>query len=240
MIINMSELLFSDNFSKLLSDENWGKIKSIHPDIIVNTLNKLVEPPRGKEAEKSIYSWLVSNFPKAGGFEIINNSSTIKSCDLLLKYKDITILIEVKDYKTNIPKKEIEKFNRDINVNNPTMALFISMNTPITSIGNDIVFKKNEWKDTLCGFIPSLNNMSYVILRQIILFMIEHSQFMEKKDTKDISTFCELINGKLKQLNMVIENLRDLNMDFTKKIQQICDKILTTQIGIRNIIDDIQ
>ena len=88
---------------------------------------------KGQLEQNHLQSVLTDMFPTA---EIVNTSNISAMGDFILKRKDLEpILIENKDYDTNVTPKEIEKFIRDVNDNN-YHGIFLSQKTGITSKSN--------------------------------------------------------------------------------------------------------
>ena len=85
----------------------------------------------GQDGESFTYNKLNLMFPKS---EIIDTHNEKESGDFTLNYKNIPILLEVKNYKGNVLKKEIEKFYRDMNVQSQMKAgIFISLKSGISA-----------------------------------------------------------------------------------------------------------
>ena len=130
----MSSEYFTDKFKELTTTSDWEIINKLkYPDIIrLLTEEKKSSISKGKTSETEIEKWLNSIFHKMIGYEIQNITSTSKSGDFKIIYtpendeKIITILIEVKNHKSTITTKDIEKFDRDIEKVNPTSAIMIS------------------------------------------------------------------------------------------------------------------
>lgn len=65
--------------------------------------------------------------------------------DIIAKRSGKSVLVEVKNYSTTVPYKEVEKFHRDLDANiNMSGGLFISLKSSITKIGKSISFMKRN------------------------------------------------------------------------------------------------
>ena len=85
----------------------------------------------GQDGESFTYHNLNMLFPKS---EIIDTHKEKESGDFKLNYKNIPILLEVKNYSGNVLKKEIQKFYRDMNIQSQMKAgIFISLKSGISA-----------------------------------------------------------------------------------------------------------
>ena len=135
----------------------------------------------------------------------INITSGIKaSGDIIMKRLDKpTILFENKDYTYNIPKEEIEKFIRDVDVQNVN-GIFISQYSGIT-------FKQNFQID---------------INKGKVLIYIQNCEYTADKIRLAVDIIDNL-SAKLQDINMTDENnsisnelLADINTDYQAYITQ--------------------
>lgn len=83
---------------------------------------------KGRDGEIQLEYILNRLFPSA---EIINNSKISQASDFLLKFENQSdIIIETKEYSKNVPKTEVEKFERDLQVRQLS-GIFFSHNSGI-------------------------------------------------------------------------------------------------------------
>ena len=86
---------------------------------ITETMEKLMSRNanssiKGKDGETQLEFILNKSFPNS---EIINNSKISQASDFLLKSENLSdIIIETKEYSKNVPKDQVEKFERDLQV----------------------------------------------------------------------------------------------------------------------------
>ena len=113
---------------------------------------------KGNVSEKELYYLLQLLFPTD---ELVVCSKTTASCDICVNRYDTnkpSILFENKDYTNSVDKEEIQKFERDLSLQQKH-GIFISQNSPIT-------FKTNYHIDIINGFIHLyLPNANYDIDR---------------------------------------------------------------------------
>jgi hypothetical protein len=107
---------------------------------------------KGAMGENLLHHLLCEEFPDA---EIINTSGVKRSCDLLIKregYDDIRI--ENKDYDTNVPPREVSKFERDIEENN-CHGIFLSQSSGISGRKD---FQMNNHNGKLVVYLHNVRN----------------------------------------------------------------------------------
>lgn len=80
-------------------------------DTFIRQFTSAGSAQKGKTAEKSYEQLLNAILPDA---EISYCAHTTSASDLLVKFADNEILVEVKNYKNNVPSKEVDKFQRDL------------------------------------------------------------------------------------------------------------------------------
>jgi hypothetical protein len=106
---------------------------------IANTLSEFAgrykgAKGKGEIGEIVVYQTLVDNF-KDDTFEDVSKQKNYS--DIKASPKDgVDILIEIKNYKNNIPGEEVKKFWRDLDAHNINIGCFISLGTRIQGIGD--------------------------------------------------------------------------------------------------------
>jgi len=156
---------------------------------------------KGKVGEEQLGLVLNNMYPNG---EILNTSGTKASCDFMMKRFDKpTIFFETKEYDYNVPKDEIAKFIRDIDVQNAN-GVFLSHHSGIS-------LKQNFQIDVNKGNI---------------LVYVHHCDYNEEK----IKTAVDIIDSlsvKIKELNIDDENnciskeiLDDINEEYQTFISQ--------------------
>ena len=140
--------------------------------------------------ENLLYKILSDELPSS---EIINSSNFSGKGDFIIKRKDkYDILIETKDYTTNVKKDEVDKFIRDVN-NNDCHGVFISQNSGIVNKEN-FQFEINNNKILI--YIHKMNYEPYKIGLAIKLIdLLKDKLITELKDyTKKTLERYDLIN----------------------------------------------
>lgn len=211
---------------------------------------------KGKVTENIIQQILQNNVPEYN-FDICAKKTA--STDILAiseeeKTKGNKILIEIKNYgnnssssssSSNVPKKEIEKFYRDINAHNPSGAIFISVSSKITGKNE---FEISEYYLNNSQKIPiiflysngvSISNIvpTFMLLTKIIHKTKDHNSsdvektkeklLLEEKEFKKICQFAEEYYKEnfleLENMSSQISGIRSNFMEMRKKIDKLLE-----------------
>jgi hypothetical protein len=183
-------------------------------------------------------------------YKLINTAKTGKCGDFVISYtspktnKKYSVLIDVKNYKTTVPTKEIEKFHRDIKLNsNINGGILLSLNSKIVGITKIIDFQELSSNN---GIIPILfikSNKPDVICELIMLIFhmieikdINRNEMLKKEELiytiNELNDDVQLItkcrdNLQLsktlieKSLNDILFNLMQCEYNLASKIKQI-------------------
>jgi len=166
----------------------------------------------GQDGESFTYNKLNMMFPKS---EIIDTHKEKKSGDFTLNYKNIPILLEVKNYKGNVLKKEIEKFYRDMDTQTQMKAgIFISLKSGISARndfnievrnGKPIIFLTHV-KDNMKKIKFAVNIISTIVTENIDLTneqIIGGIKNLIPVIKRSFNTIINLIEKNYKELNEV-------------------------------------
>ena len=189
---------------------------------------------KGKESEDKLESLLVSNFPSAN---VKNTSGEPKSCDFLLeRHNKIQIMIENKDYKSNVPNDEIRKFIRDVEYQSKH-AIILSQNTGIQN-------KENFQIDIHMGnILVYVHHVKYDITKiNIAINLIDHlhyhlSELMNKDKINISSDDLQSINKEyltfIQQKTIMIEDFKKFYRDHMKQLESFEMNTLTTLLNTK-------
>jgi hypothetical protein len=139
---------------------------------------------KGNVSENKLYTILQTLFY---GDEIINVSTDTACCDFKVNRKDKnkpTILFENKEYFATVPTKEVNKFERDLQLQK-NHGIFMSQTSPIT-------FKDNFQIDIINGYIhvyiPSCNydNDKIKIAVDMVDSLSSKLELISNSNTEDI------------------------------------------------------
>lgn len=188
-------------------------------------------------------------------YKIKNMAKIGKSGDFIISWQsEITckiynILIEVKNYSNSVPTKEIEKFYRDIKINNVDSGILLSFNSKITGFA-----KKIDFSNTINGNkkipIIFINTKTPELISEIIKL---HFSILEIKDRNyysidyhnniitHIDSFCKSVDTISKcrddlqvTKNMIDKNISDIIFKLMGCEYELSDKIRQIQCNIRS------
>lgn len=211
----LNSVVASDN-TKL--DETLNKIK-----IFMNKLEN--STTKGSFSEDIMRNILTSKFKTA---EIEDVSKTKECCDFKFIRKDKpVILIENKCYSQNVPKIEVEKFIRDIDINNCCGILL----SQTSGICNKNHFQMDLHNGNILIYIHDVNYNAELVENAVN--MIDH-----------IKTSLQTIVGNNSE-SISIDNhtLNEINKEFQQVIQQkqvLSKCVKDFQIKLQKEIDDIK
>ena len=104
---------------------------------------------RGLEGETYTYNLLLDVFSDFEDFDIKNTAATPHSADMLLTFKDFSVLVDSKNYSYGVDKKEVAKLEKDLaNNQHVKIAWLVSLNTPINGFSKYPVMY--DIKDNVC------------------------------------------------------------------------------------------
>jgi hypothetical protein len=192
-----TELIQTQICDELLKYTNKNKVSSL----------------KGLENENILFDLLTNELPSA---EIINTCNKTGMGDFIIKRKDKQpILIETKNYNTNVKKEEVDKFIRDI-TNNNINGIFISQNTGIVGKDN---FQIDIHNKNILIYIHSFNYDPTKI--QLAISTIDNlNEKLINIDTKNINIPNDLlleINNEYQKHLLLKENMINNLKDYCKK-----------------------
>ncbi|WNZ28655.1 MAG: restriction endonuclease [Candidatus Bathyarchaeota archaeon] len=204
-----------DFFSPLRSDIEMirEQLKQIVPTV-------LTPAKKGAMTEESIFKSLKSHFMD-DAFE--NVSGTGKYTDLIanLENNETPILVELKDYKSTVPFKEVEKFWRDMERRGAKYGLFISMRSGISRCSTCINFKQKLDKTAIFVVNSELNWSGHLFAFYVIKKLVE----LETRKQKDL-------NGK--EICKILSKINDSVLDLQKQNEMI-EEIQDIADGLRTV-----
>ncbi|MEN3061521.1 MAG: restriction endonuclease [Candidatus Methanosuratincola petrocarbonis] len=203
---------------------------------------------KGTIGEEIVYTTLVNNF-KDDTFELVSKKGGYS--DILVKESsELTeILIEVKNYKNEVPSEQVEKFWRDLDLHKAPIGCFISLGSriqgsigdyKIETRGNKIgVFLNVGIFNTPGGFEDGIK-MAYFITRkfsQALLRMrkesLEEDELRKKIDF--IYKEIDAIKSQIDRISKVGEELTKISSIANKSIIMLNEIYAETQKRISSI-----
>lgn len=205
----------------------------------------LIPAIKGLVGENNFYN-IISQYSE---YEIINVAKQGKAGDFMIKWqsyktnKIYKILVDVKNYSKAVPTIEIDKFYRDINLNDIDGGLLLSFNSKITGI-NKIIEIKDIITDNKVLPVMFAQSNTPLLIMEVLKLLLHHIEI------KDISkgSLCksaELIY-RINSLGDSIQTFKDCNNmlqlsknEIEKSLNNIMLKIMACEFELINKISNI-
>ncbi len=229
---NSTQLLLSSSYEKMNSGLNelkvsqeyqLGSVKENHKSV-QEMLRKMDNSSfKGKIGESLVLHILQNLYPSA---DITFVGTTKETGDFILERRGKNkILIENKNWDTNVPRDEVEKFMRDTALQN-CCGLFLSQHTGIANKEN---FEINVHEGNVLIYVHHVNNDADTI--KVAIDILDH--FKEQLDNsgndKEIESIpkeildkinAEYSSIKTKKLSL-LKHIKDFQTSMTKEIETI-------------------
>lgn len=174
---------------------------------------------KGKVGEQKMLQVLTLQFPKN---EIIDTHKDPNRGDFLIVCdNDKKILIDNKDYNSNVPKKEIDKFHKDIENN-------IDVHSGILISNSSGIARKDDFE------IDIVNNKPVIYLCNT------------NKNQEKIKLAADFLKSLMKCNNIdfsnkeIIDKIKKLSSEFKRKINKIKKDIEKFSNSLQNTVLDIE
>lgn len=104
--------------------KNKEEMMSLNEKLFTQVSNQMISSNKGMIGENIVVEWLTKFYPLSG---LDVTAKKGKKADMLLELGDKRFLVEVKNFKCNVPKRDIEKFEQEMmTIENIDAGLFIS------------------------------------------------------------------------------------------------------------------
>ena len=223
-----------DILRKQFLDETERRIQQKESDLhlLIQQLRSDIDRERAEKKDLSMQlsakQYVSSNSSKKGkegelrfqtlaferkGWALLDTSKEGHSGDFTLPIYTMNTRFEIKEYTTTVPGKEAEKFRRDLREHpETTIGVFISMNTPITSINGLTI----EWTPK----------------HQLILFIPNFLQY----DMDSIFQFVDIVFQSMKPYYTLLS--KEANHNQYPELKERIDRcLLLIQNSIKHIVD---
>lgn len=180
---------------------------------------------KGQISEQIIYNELIEVFLDS---EVINNTNKNNMGDFWIEKDNCpTIMIDVKNYKANVPRKEIDKFKKDAKMNQVCGILF----SVETGISNKKDFQVELYGNSILVYI-SKGKLSVEKIKFASQIIYSVSEFIKNNDVEDI-----IINEEIvKKLESEFQNFKTQKEKAMKYIKNSISVIEQIQFPILNSI----
>ena len=185
---------------------------------------------KGKEGEMRMLDLLNELFPQA---EITETHHTTANGDFRIVIHGIQILYENKNFQNNVPKRDIEKFKRDVDLSDCDCGIMCSENSGIAGkndLDMEIIGKSEKPTIYLHQTNTNLDKIKIAIL--ILVNILENkldlntSTLLEiKNQVKDCESILTIYNSNKKQITGLQQNNENLAVN-TRRIKFRLDNII--------------
>tara|TARA_B110000008_G_scaffold279616_1_gene327514 strand:- start:3227 stop:4462 length:1236 start_codon:yes stop_codon:yes gene_type:complete len=114
---------------KEIHQTNKKELMELNEKLFTQMSNKMISSNKGKIGENQVIDWLTEYYPLSG---LDVTAKKGKKGDMILDLDNNKYLVEVKNFKHNVPKRDIEKFEQEMmKIEEIQAGLFISTNSNI-------------------------------------------------------------------------------------------------------------
>jgi len=199
----------------------------------------------GENKFESIISQFMSN-----DYELINVSKQGKAGDFIIKWmstktnKEYKILVDIKNYsKNSVPTSEVDKFYRDVSLNNVDGGFLLSFNSKITGINKLIEFREFMTDRHTIPILYMTSSTPLLIAESIKM----HFHIIEIKDlTRNSICDSEDLIYRINQLNDSIQTIIDCRdilemskLSIDKSLNTIMMKLMSCEYDLISKINNI-
>jgi hypothetical protein len=193
---------------------------------------------KGKSGEQS-FDQLVEQFTT---WSLENTSKTPQSCDRSGTIRGCKTLFEIKNYSANVPKKEVDKFKRDMEVHKDCpLGIFVSLTSNIVGAPQDFFFTEFSPSNQLFVYIQQFNNHDPSSLLSILDSLVElaklfHSKCNDSEINSDIQTKVDSIKPIF---DIQIKNIANIIKELNNHSKFMIDSIQKFNISIKSQLDSL-
>jgi hypothetical protein len=245
-------------------DENKSWVQSLRPENIAEILNTLAMVPhiklkyvKNKDSDIAAVKGLqgetefdqIISHHMSNDYELINTAKQGKCGDFIIKWRSqktnriYKILIDVKNYSKTVPSSEVEKFYRDINLNNVDGGFLISLKSRIIGTSKIIELKDFLTDITTVPVLFTQSNTPLVIVEVIkLLFHIIEIKHLNKNSVCKSDELIYHINQLNENIQMITD-CRDIlqtsKTEIEKSLNAIMLKLMSCEYSLVTKINQI-
>tara|TARA_B100001123_G_scaffold161669_1_gene186525 strand:- start:1549 stop:3171 length:1623 start_codon:yes stop_codon:yes gene_type:complete len=183
---------------------------------------------KGDIGELNAYNTLLKLLPTA----ILNDTHTETGCgDIHIHYKDVKILYENKNYHSkNVPKKEIQKFIRDVTITNDCdCGIMASQNTGIANKDNFSISYTENGKPILYLHKTIQNESNIKVGIELLVSAIQNNIVFEESKI-----------AKIKNILHTIEELKKNNEKHRRNIEPFINTYKENKLFIIKLANEVK
>ncbi len=177
-------------------------------------------------------------------YHVQDTSKQGKKGDFIITYSDAGVtkrcMIDIKNYSSTVPKKEIDKFYEDLTFGSYDAGLIISYRSKFVGIADHVFVEETCLP---CGKIPVmyLVTSDEELILQSIQLLIAKSVVHQSKDINidRIESLIESINGALSNSSDVRRLLSELQVSIAKSIQKCQENLVTHEAHVKKSLREM-
>ncbi len=177
-------------------------------------------------------------------YAIVDTHAKSKSGDFVIEHNSIRLLVEVKDYSRMIPKDEVEKFRRDVELSGVDGGLFISLSSSIPAVADfhlTTIMAKTRQLSTV--YVASNNPQVLHVAAQMAFTDIhQRSQVSVNVKSVDMSRRDDLIvdvknlSDALNSISKSRDSLRDLSSVVSKALMTVSNDLCVFEDQVHRLV----
>ena len=164
------------------------------------TITNSVSSNKGKSGEQD-FDTLVETFTT---WDLKDTAKTPQSCDRFSEIRGCKTLFEIKNYSHNVPKKEVDKFKRDLEVHKDCqLGIFISLNTNIIGAPQDFFYTEFTSSNQLLLYIQQFNNHDVESILTILNSLADVALLLYNKSS--VTEKDESVQSKIDSIKPILQ-----------------------------------
>jgi len=225
LVLNDKVGLLENKIEQVVDSNRKNMENQVFLNENVSTLIKKMENSsiKGAFSENLLYNVLLNLFSNA---DIVFTNQEAHHGDILLKRKNkIDILFENKDYNYNVPKKEIDKFIEDINLNNCS-GILLSQKSGIALKDN---FEIEIHKGNVIIFLHHVNYSTDII--NTAIHIIDH---LHPEINVDTDNTIPIDKNTLQLINIEYKNFAIQRIEHIESIKIMSQRLIKQAEELRH------
>ena len=235
-LLNYNKLELTGNIKETIQSEFNESITLRTIQEKIDTLSESFRSNPSRKGEYSQHKFIESLYSEFPEHEVIDTSDQTAMCDFNLKKSEKPdILIELKNYNSPVPKREVEKFHRDT-IQNSVCGILVSISSGISN-KKDFSF---EIIDNCVLFYLHNNGFNCSRLRFTVNVIYKVKEILS---TKESNEKIEITKGMLENLKSeysafemfkenIVSKLKEMIKDISKVEIKSLDKLLKNRVEV--------
>ena len=204
------------------------------------TITNSVSSNKGKSGEQD-FDTLVETFTT---WNLQDTAKTPQSCDRFSEIRGCKTLFEIKNYSHNVPKKEVDKFKRDLEVHKDCqLGIFISLNTNIIGAPQDFFYTEFTSSNQLLLYIQQFNNHDVESILTILNSLADVALLLYNKSST-VTEKDESLQNKIDSikpiLQMEINNIAYIIKENNTNTKFILETIQKHHSSLKHHLEKVQ